>query len=116
MLEFTLTSVDETRVGGSFNFPGIRCFASPALPSLVENEPVMFRAFFLALGLSTFILGLECLVIDKAVLKPRSGSVVEQAAVSYREVQPPEWAPWSLLSGGAVVMLYSFTIPAKMRG
>lgn len=75
----------------------------------------MFRSFFLALGLSTFILGLECLVIDKAVLKSRGG-MVEDAAVSYREVTPPEWAPWSLLSGGAVVMLYSFTVPAKMRG
>ena len=39
---------------------------------------------------------------------------MEQVAVSYREVSPPEWAPWSLLSGGAVVMLYSFTLPAKM--
>ncbi len=76
----------------------------------------MFRAFFLALGLSTFILGLECLVIDKAVLAPRSGSAAEQIAVTYREVRPPEWAPWSLLSAGAVVMLYSFTLPAKMRG
>ena len=76
----------------------------------------MFRAFFLALGLSTFLLGLECLVLEKAVLKARSNSAVEQVAVSYREVRPPEWAPWSLLSGGAVVMLYSFTLPAKLRG
>lgn len=74
----------------------------------------MFRAFFLALGLSTFLLGLECLVIEKAVLKARTN--VEQMAVSYRELAPPEWAPWSLLSGGAVVMLYSFTVPAKLRG
>ncbi len=76
----------------------------------------MFRAFFLALGLTTFILGLECLVLDKAVLAPRSNRPVEQVTVSYREVRPPEWAPWSLLSGGAVVMLYSFTLPAKIRG
>ena len=77
----------------------------------------MFRAFFLALGLSTFILGLECLVLDKAVLAPRSNAgAAEQIAVTYREVKPPEWAPWSLLSGGAVVMLYSFTLPAKIRG
>jgi len=68
------------------------------------------------LGLTTFILGLECLVIDKAVLAPRGNSAVEQVAVAYREVRPPDWAPWSLLSGGAVVMLYSFTLPAKIRG
>lgn len=75
----------------------------------------MFRAFFLALGMTAFILGLECLAIDKAVLHARSESAAEQIAVSYREVSPPEWAPWSLLSAGAVVMLYSFTLPAKLR-
>jgi hypothetical protein len=76
----------------------------------------MFRAFFLALGTSAFILGLECLAIDKAVLHARAGSgAAEQIAVSYREFAPPDWAPWSLLSAGAVVMLYSFTLPAKLK-
>ena len=27
-----------------------------------------------------------------------------------REVKPAEWAPWSLLSVGAVVILYSLTL------
>ena len=77
----------------------------------------MLRAFFLAIGLSAVILGLECLIIDKAVLLPSrdASAIAQQVAPSYREVAPPEWAPWSLLSGGAVVMLYSFTVPAKMR-
>jgi hypothetical protein len=80
----------------------------------------MLRAFFLAIGMSAFILGLECLVIDKAVLQPSrdnsASAVAQQIAPTVREVSPPEWAPWSLLSGGAVVILYSFTLPAKMRG
>jgi hypothetical protein len=71
----------------------------------------MVRAFFLAVGMYAFLLGLECLVIEKAVLHA-SG----EAGAAFREITPPEWAPWSLLSAGAVVMLYSFTIPAKMRG
>lgn len=79
----------------------------------------MLRAFFLALGFYAFLLGLECLVVDKAVLQPTreatASAVAQQIAPSTREVAPPEWAPWSLLSAGAVVMLYSFTIPAKMR-
>jgi hypothetical protein len=79
----------------------------------------MLRAFFLAVGMSAVILGLECLVIDKAVLAPRGDSaasnVAQEVAPAVREVTPPEWAPWSLLSGGAVVMLYSFTLPAKMK-
>jgi len=76
----------------------------------------MFRSFFLAMGITVFILGLECLVLDKAVLHARSKTSPEQIAVSYREVTPTEWAPWSLLTSGAVVVLYSFTVPAKMRG
>ncbi len=79
----------------------------------------MFRAFFLAIGFYAFLLGLECLVVDKAVLHPTEDSgasaMAQQIAPSYRELSPPDWAPWSLLSAGAVVMLYSFTIPAKMR-
>jgi hypothetical protein len=79
----------------------------------------MLRAFFLAIGMSATILGVECLVIDKAVMYPsRDGggaAFAQQVVPAYREITPPEWAPWSLLSGGAVVILYSFTVPAKMR-
>jgi hypothetical protein len=80
----------------------------------------MLRAFFLAIGMSAFILGLEAMVVDKAILIPRGDSAAaaigQKVVPASREITPAEWAPWSLLSGGAVVMLYSFTIPAKMRG
>jgi hypothetical protein len=80
----------------------------------------MFRAFFLAVGIYAFILGLECLFVDKAVLQPSraasASALAQQVAPVSREITPAEWAPWSLLSAGAVVMLYSFTLPAKMRG
>ena len=75
----------------------------------------MIRAFFLAVGMYAFILGLECLVIDKATLHAKPDAATGQVATGFREVTPAEWAPWSLLSAGAVVMLYSFTLPAKMR-
>jgi len=77
----------------------------------------MWRAFFVAIGISCCLLGLEALVIDKAVLnvktKPAAGSNQQPAP---RTLSPPDWAPWSLLSGGTVVLLYSFTIPARNRG
>ncbi|TWT46563.1 hypothetical protein Pla111_16590 [Botrimarina hoheduenensis] len=68
----------------------------------------MWRSFFLAIGVYCCLLGLEALAINRAVLKPqvRSGQVVSPS----RNVTPPEWAPWSLLSGGAVVVLYSLTL------
>ncbi len=79
----------------------------------------MLRSFFLALGIYAFILGLECLLIDKAVLQPSrdatAAALAQQMAPAYREIAPADWAPWSLLSAGAVVVLYSFTLPAKMR-
>lgn len=68
----------------------------------------MWRSFFLAVGAYVCLLGLEALVINKAVLKPqvRSGRVIS----AEREVTPPEWAPWSLLAGGSITVLYSLTL------
>ena len=40
----------------------------------------MLRAFFLAMGIFAFVLGLECLVIEKAVLNPsRDGALAQMA-------------------------------------
>jgi hypothetical protein len=36
------------------------------------------------------------------------------SAAGSHNIAPPDWAPWSLLSAGAVVMLYSFTIPRRV--
>ena len=71
----------------------------------------MWRSLFLALGLFSLILGIESLLIDSATLANRGDPTVIS-----REVVPAEWAPWSLLSAGAVVILYSFTLPQKLKG
>lgn len=70
----------------------------------------MWRSLFLALGVSSVLLGAEALFIDQAVLKKPEG----QTATAQKIVNPPEWAPWSLMAGGAVVVLYSFTIPRRV--
>ena len=81
----------------------------------------MWRAFFLALGIYAGLLGLEGLVIDKAVLADvnnpfvaRRSSVAGQV-ISNREIVPAPWVPWSLLTGGGVVMLYALTMPRRSR-
>lgn len=83
----------------------------------------MWRALFLALGAFAVLVGLECLICDKAILAAKNevsaqGMLANPSAaagsVQRREIVPPEWAPWSLLSGGAVTMLYSFTIPKRV--
>ena len=81
----------------------------------------MWRPFFLAIGITTIILGLECLVIERAVLGDELGSAGAVAgenlfvdspfsAAKQRTVTPPEWAPWSLLSVGAVIILYAVSL------
>jgi hypothetical protein len=76
----------------------------------------MWRAFFLAIGISSVLLGVECLGLEKVSVSARGRRFAATAAPVAKEVAPPEWAPWSLMSAGAVVMLYSFTIPKRVKG
>ena len=79
----------------------------------------MWRSLFLAVGLTLMIIGAECLVVDRAVFAqsiPGPGGQGESQGTSERTVAPPDWAPWSLLSAGAVVCIYSFTIPRRVKG
>ena len=74
----------------------------------------MWRSLFLALGAYTCLLGVEALALEKAVLKqPIEGQPNQYVK---KDLVPPEWAPWSLMGGGAVVVLYSFTIPRRAQG
>jgi hypothetical protein len=79
----------------------------------------VIKAFFLAIGIFAIILGVECLVLDRAVLAPSQEPTIsgfaERMASTPREITPSEWAAWSLLSAGAVVILYSVTLPQKMK-
>lgn len=68
----------------------------------------MWRSVFMAVGLFMVILGAESLLIDSATLANHDAAI--------RDVVPQEWVPWSLLSGGAVTILYSITIPQKLKG
>lgn len=80
----------------------------------------MWRAFFLACGIYACILGAECLVVDTFLMASEAPPPPSQQATIFsspppafaqqREVKPPDWAPWSLLSTGAVVVLYSLTL------
>jgi len=71
----------------------------------------MWRSIFMAIGLVMLVMGLESLVVDSATLANHG----EPVAAS-RDVVPPEWVPWSLMSAGAVTILYSITIPQKLKG
>ena len=86
----------------------------------------MWRALFLTLGGMMCVIGVESLVLDHAVLAADAGFVLKSkepkatydefgfqieappAADAPKIVRPPEWAPWSMISTGAVIALYAF--------
>ena len=83
----------------------------------------MIRAFFLAIGIFACLVGAQCLFVEKAVFaslgkspKPADPYAVVTAEPPKREIEMPEWAPFGLLAGGTVVILYSFTIPRRLWG
>ena len=65
----------------------------------------MWKSFFLAAGIFACLLGAEMLLIDSAVVRSLDGSGGPQA------VTAPEWAPWTLLSVGAVTILHFCKLP-----
>jgi len=75
----------------------------------------MLRAFLMALGITACIFGAECMAVDRFVMagevttaKPaQPASLFGPPAPAAREYKPPEWMAWTLLSGGAIVILYS---------
>jgi hypothetical protein len=73
----------------------------------------MWRSFFLAIGAYCCLLGVEAMAVERAVLK-RDLMSDSKTAVQ-REIVPPDWAPWSMLAAGAVVVLYSFTVPKRVK-
>jgi hypothetical protein len=88
----------------------------------------MGRSFCLAVALTLCVLGLECLVVKRATLS--LDEPPKEAATSYdysfidptfastpkevakRVIEPPEWAPFLLLSSGIVLLLYTKAVCA----
>ncbi|MGA2256295.1 MAG: hypothetical protein ABSG53_16725 [Thermoguttaceae bacterium] len=81
----------------------------------------MWRAFFLGIGVYLMIAGAECLAVDRVFWRttPEPATTIltfPKPTVKPKDFPPAPWVPWSLLSTGAVVCLYSFTIPKRMGG
>lgn len=80
----------------------------------------MWRAFFMSMGISACIIGGECMVTDRFIIASDQKPAVQQmfpvAAAKQKEIVVAEWAPWSFLSGGAIAILYSLTLPKSGGG
>ena len=83
----------------------------------------MWRAFFLAIGAYLVLLGAQCLGIEKLILNIHERAQEQADLFSPEEpkpgpkivASPAPWTPWSLMSTGAVVCIYSFTIPSRIK-
>jgi hypothetical protein len=90
---------------------------------ILIRPATMWRAFFSAIGIVLIIMGIECLLIDSAILV--AGVVDDPAAMMQqtgglfstpqpstvdRVFRPSDWFPWSLLASGAIVLLYSISM------
>lgn len=74
------------------------------------------------------IVGVECLLIDSATFGQTTTETVQVGNNWFQQpqmqqitkggsvVSPPEWMPWSFIFSGAVVVLYSFTLPVRWGG
>jgi hypothetical protein len=80
----------------------------------------MWRAFFLAIGIYMCILGAECMTVEAFEMKGTPTNLDAAAPATLfggpatvttgRIIRPPDWAPWSFLSTGTVIILYALTI------
>jgi len=70
-------------------------------------KSLLTKSLFLASGIFCCSLGVEMLLIDSAMVRPFSGGGDAQPFTA------PEWAPWTLLSVGAVTVLHFCTVPGS---
>lgn len=77
----------------------------------------MWRSIFLAIGITCCIVGLECLVIEEAVIAqpPARATLASGDGGAVKEFKTQEWMPWSFMSAGAVVILYTITLPKRFQ-
>ncbi len=94
---------------------------------------MMWCAFFLALGITLVLLGLELFFVEQLEVKRLRRPANQNAAqtqfnsafqtASYQQpagaatptvtINRKEWMPWSLLAVGAIVVIYTYTIPQR---
>jgi hypothetical protein len=82
----------------------------------------MWRSFFLAIGITLCIVGAECLVVDEALLArslteptpAEPATLFGPAEGSPQQFKTREWMPYSFMACGAVIILYTITIPQRL--
>jgi hypothetical protein len=75
-----------------------------------HGSTIMWKSFSLAAGIFACVVGVEMLLIDSAVILPLDGQG------SPHTFTAPDWAPWTLLSVGAMTVLHFVSLPRSLSG
>ena len=82
----------------------------------------MRRSLFIALGIMAMIVGLESMLIDSANFYSLRGSTptefIDPSSIPGQSIvswAPAEWFPWAGLAGGALLIIYTFTLPKRIH-
>ena len=77
----------------------------------------MLKSMCLGVGLFLLILGLSLHAIDSYTIKSKPVQTSAWATPEPAKVIAPEpWKPWVYLGAGTILMLWTFTLPARMKG
>lgn len=70
----------------------------------------MWKSLCQATGIFACVVGIEMLLIDSAIILPLGGQG------GSRMFTAPDWAPWTLLSVGAMTVLHFASLPRSLPG
>ncbi|TWT75118.1 hypothetical protein [Allorhodopirellula solitaria] len=80
----------------------------------------MLRSLFLAIGIMLVVIGVESMFIESANLHAAANTQAadlissgNSAAASPKAWKPGEIFPFAMVAGGAIVMVYSNTLPKR---
>lgn len=81
----------------------------------------MLRSLFFAVGVFVVLLGLSLFRVDVVVLEGDGElqddyfGLVSTDDDGRHVIEPPDWAPFSLVAIGGVTCLYAFALPTRRR-
>ena len=81
----------------------------------------MLRSIFLAVGVFVVLVGASLFQVDRFVLNGEGEladdyfGLVTADENDRHVIDPPDWAPFSLVAVGGITCLYAFALPAARR-
>lgn len=81
----------------------------------------MLKSVCLGIGIFLFVLGLSLHAVDSYTVRAAAPTQATSLwgttfQVPAKTVTPEPWKPWAYLGGGVILILWTCTLPARMKG